>query len=417
MGCFPRPPVAVGRFIRLISLFVTALLSSHCGVGYTIYKSESKLDRLAVPMTKAQVLDEIGRPDRVLRDDGRMLVWEYSLTTRNQWLYELGLCPISVWIGGCVIYPFSNIALERQREYPQHVVLVNEELCTWGPPVAILQRRKSCEVAGVPHGRTDGRTGRPEPVVTGLGPVNRETIDRYRTMAVMLFEDGPNAPGSGSRVAGIVTTLLLDLDINMVERSKLDEVLKEQVIQLTHADDANVLKVGKLVGAHAIIVGGVQQWEQHEQARTSSVSLSLRMIDVETGQLLFNGEGHLTDPTRDDAESAARLIVHRILARFGSQTGLLGSGRIGVNWELLESGGSRYYTVRELRSGLPAEKAGLHVGDQVVGCNGSSLAGVKSEREAKRLCQVEAGQTLQLGVWRAGMPLELSVVAETRPGL
>jgi hypothetical protein len=143
----------------------------------------------------------------------------------------------------------------------------------------------------------------------------------------------------------------------MVERAKLDEVLKEQVIQLTHADDANVLKVGKLVGAHAIIVGGVQQWDQRSEARTNSVSLSLRMIDVETGQLLFNGEGHLTDQTTDDPESSARVIVHRILARFGSQTGLLGSGRIGVNWELLESGGSRYYTVRELRSGLPAEKA------------------------------------------------------------
>jgi len=405
------------QVVSLLALLLAALLSSHCGVGYTIYKSESKLDRLAVPMTKAQVLDEIGRPDRVLRDDGRMLVWEYSVTARNQWLYELGLCPISVWIGGCIIYPFTNIAMERQREYPQHVVLVNEELCTWGPPVAILQRRRSCEVVGVPHGQASGRPGRPEPVVTGLGPINRDSIDQYRTMAVMLFEDGPNAPGSGSRVAGIVTTLLLDLDMNMVERAKLDEVLKEQVIQLTHTDDANVLKVGKLVGAHAIIVGGVQQWEQHEQARTSSVSLSLRMIDVETGQLLFNGEGHLTDSTRDDAESAARLIVHRILARFGSQTGLLGSGRIGVNWELLESGGSRYYAVRELRSGLPAEKAGMHVGDEVVGCNGSSLAGVKSEREANRICQIEAGQSLKLDIRRGGSPLELGIVAEPRPGL
>lgn len=417
MGRLSLARLTVRRTLAFTCLLLASMLSSHCGVAYTVYKSESKLDRLAVPMTKAQILDEIGRPDRVLRDDGRMLVWEYSLTSRKQWLYELGLCPISVWIGGCIIYPFTNVAMERQREYPQHVVLVHEELCAWGPPVAIVQRRRSCEVAGVPHGRPGEGTGRPEPTVTGLGPIGRESIDHYRTMAVMLFEDGPNAPGSGARVAGIVTTLLLDIDMNMVERAKLDEVLKEQVIQLTHADDANVLKVGRLVGAQAIIVGGVQQWERHSEGRTNSVSLSLRMIDVETGQLLFNGEGHVTDPATDDPESSARTIVHRILARFGSQTGLLGSGRIGVNWELLESGGSRYYAVRELRSGLPAEKAGLHVGDQVVGCNGFALAAVKSEREANRICQVEAGQVLKLDIRRSGAPLELGIVAEPRPGL
>jgi hypothetical protein len=61
---------------------------------------------------------------------------------------------------------------------------------------------------------------KPEPVVSGNGPIDRETIDRYRTMAVMPFEDADGAPGSGSRVAGIVTTLMLDLDISMVERAK-----------------------------------------------------------------------------------------------------------------------------------------------------------------------------------------------------
>lgn len=375
------------------------------------------MDRLAVPMTKAQVVEEIGRPDRILRDDGRMLVWEYSLTARNQWLYELGLCPFSILVGGCLIYPFTNVAMEHQREYPQHVVLVDDELCAWGPPAAILQRRRVCETVGVPHARNGGVVGRPEPVVTGLGPINRETIDRYRTMAVMLFEDASGVQGSGSRAAGIVTTLLLDLDINAVERAKLDEVLKEQVIQLTHTDDANVLKVGKLVGAQAIFVGEVQQWERHEQSRTNNVALSLRMIDVETGRLLFSGEGHLTDVTSGDPEESARVIVHRILARFGAQTGLLGSGRIGVNWELAESAGSRFYLVRELRSGLPAERAGLKVGDRVVACNGQALARVKTEREAKRLCQVEAGQTLQLDVRRGTAAMDVAVVAESRPGL
>ena len=390
---------------------------SGCGVLYTVVKSESKLDRLAVPMTKAEVIDQIGRPDRVLRDDGRLLVWEYSLTARKQWLYELALCPISVWIGGCIFYPFTNIAAEHQREYPYHVVLVNDELCAWGTPSAILQRRRACASSGAAALGSGGMLGRPEPVVTGVGPISRDTIKQYRTMAVMPFVDAVAAQGSGSRVAGIVTTLLLDLGINMVERAELDEVFKEQIVQLQYADDADVLRVGKLVGAQAIVVGEVQQWERAEGDQISRVSLVLRMIDVESGVVLFNGEGHGSDATADDPEGLARVIAHRILARFGSQAGLLGSGHIGVNWELQESVGARYYLVRELRSGLPAEKAGLKVGDRVVACNGMVLSSVSSEREAKRLCQVEAGQTLQLDVRRAGQPIEISLTAEKRPGL
>jgi len=403
--------------VPIILAIGLAGVPSGCGVAYTIVKSEAKLDALAVPMTKLQVVDEIGRPDRVLRDDGRLLVWEYSLTARNQWLYELGLCPVSIWIGGCIIYPFTNIVMEHQREYPYHVVLVNDELCAWGTPAAILQRRRACATAGVPKGSLGAGAGMPEPIVSGNGPINRDNIDRYRTMAVMLFEDAAGAPGSGSRVAGIVTTLMLDLDVHMVERAKLDEVLKEQVIQLTHADDANVLKVGKLLGAQAIIVGDVQQWERYGQERMHSVSLSLRMIDVETGLLLFSGEGHLTDPTSEDPESSARLIVHRLLTRFGSQTGLLGSGRIGVNWELMEEQGVRFYLVRDMRSGLPAEKAGLKVGDRIVACNGASLSSVKAERDAKRLCQVGTGETLQLEIRRTDSSMTVVVTAGQRPGL
>ena len=65
------------------------------------------------------------------------------------------------------------------------------------------------------------------------------------------------------------------------------------------------------------------------------------------------------DATADDPEGLARVIANRILARFGSQTGLLGSGRIGVNWDLQESAGARYYLVRELRSGQV-----LHTGNE-----------------------------------------------------
>jgi hypothetical protein len=380
-----------------------------CGVGYTIAKSEARLDRLAIPMTKAQIIEQIGHPDRVVRDDGRMVVWEYSLTARKQWLYELGYCPISMWIGGCWLYPFTNLWSD-QREYPHHVVLIDSELCAWGQPSAIMQRRRACAASG-------GVGSMREPVVSGKGPIDRDTIGQYGTMAVMLFEDAPGAPGTGSRVAGMVTTLMLDLDVNMVERAQLDDVLQEQVVQLTHSDDANALTVGKLVGAEAIIVGEVQQWERREQEHANSVSLALRMIDVETGRLLFSGQGHLTDRTNDNPESSARLIANRILTLFGAQTGLLGSGRIGVNWVLKDERGVRFYLVRELRSGLPAEKAGLKVGDRVMACNGLPLSGIKTERDAKRLCQVDAGQDLELDVRREARAIVVRMIAEKRPGL
>ncbi len=405
------------RRLCCVILLLLSLFASGCGVLYTVVKSEAKLDRLAIPMKKAQVVERIGMPDRILRDDGRVLVWEYSLTARKQWLYELGLCPLSVWVGGCIIYPFTNIAAEHNREYPYHVVLVDEELCAWGPPAAILQRRRTCAASGTPGLRTAGAAGRPEPVVTGIGPVDRDTIDRYRTMAVMPLEDAPGAQGSGSRVAGMTTTLLLDLDLHIVERARLQEVLNEQLIQLTHTDDARVLKIGELVGAQAMVAGEVQQWEQGREGQPSHVSLSVRFIDVETGLLLFNGEGHLTDPGGEEPEHLARAIVHRILVRLGSQTGLLGSGQIGVNWDLHEATDGRFYVVREVRSRSPAEQAGVQTGDQVIACNGMPLATVKSDHEAKRLCQVEAGRMLVLGVRRDGHPLEITVTAEKRPGL
>ena len=406
--------------IKWLACLTIAVSLSGCGVLYTVVKSEAKLDRLTVPMSKGQVIEEIGRPDRILRDDGRVLIWEYSLTARKQWLYELALCPVSIWVGGCVIYPFTNIATEHQREYPFHVILVEDQLCAWGPPVAILQKRKSCTTPGSAVAsamRGAAPQLHSEPIVTGLGPINRATVDRYKTMAVMFFEDAPGVSGTGSRVAGMVTTLLLDLDINIVERAKLEQVLKEQVLRLEHADDRDALQVGKLVGANAIVVGEVQQWEIQEADRTGKVSLSLRMTDVETGLLLFSGEGHVTDTTGDDPENLARLIAHRILARFGAQTGLLGTGYIGVNWELRDVNGSRAYVVREVRSGSPADKAGLKMGDVVWACNGAALSGAKTERDAKQFCHAEAGQTLSLDVRRGEQRVVIDAVAEKRSGL
>ena len=279
---------------RLCALLMTVIFSG-CAVGYTFVNSEGKLDRLSPTMPKDEVISHIGKPD-LMRDDGRVTVWQYDLNTSWQWLYELSLCPVSVFVGGCIFYPFTNWVSTNHREHPVHLILINDQLCVWGPPLALLQKRKGCTGASVVTDHVPNAQQREiYPATAGYGPINSQSIEQYHSMAVMTFADAPNAPGSGAKVTSIVTNLLLELDIAIVERSKLEQVFEEQVVQLKYSDEANALRIGKIAGAKAIIVGEVEQWESTEPEKIAKVALTLRMIDVETGQLLFDGEGHSND--------------------------------------------------------------------------------------------------------------------------
>jgi hypothetical protein len=407
----------ISMFRRICILSVTLALSG-CAVAYTLVNSEGKLDRLSPSMSKDQVVGHIGKPDLVLRDDGRVSVWQYNLNTSRQWLYELSLCPVSVFVGGCVFYPFTNWVSTNQREHPIHLILINDQLCVWGPPLALLQKRKGCTGASMITDVAPNAQNREiYPATAGYGPINSQTIDQYRSMAVMTFADAPNAPGTGAKVSAIVTNLLLDLDIAIVERAKLEQVFEEQVVQLKHSDEAHALRIGKIAGAKAIVVGEVQQWDSTEPEKTAKVALTLRMIDVETGQLLFDGEGHSNDPISATPDNLARLIAHRIITRFGIKSGIIGTGRIGVIWDWREWPSSHVYLVQEISNGSPADKAGLKVGDAVIGCNHVSFAYIQTERQAKRACQIDAGQPLPLEVLRGDQFLDLQPVAERRPGI
>ena len=404
--------------LRAILPIVLSLTLSGCAVAYTFVNSEGKLDRLSPSMSKDQVVRNIGKPDLVLRDDGRVSVWQYNLNTNRQWLYELSLCPVSVFVGGCLFYPFTNWVATDQREHPVHLILINDQLCVWGPPLALLQKRKGCTGASLITDVVPNAQNREiYPATAGYGPINSETIDQYRSMAVMTFADAPNAPGTGAKVSAIVTNLLLDLDMTIVERAKLEQVFDEQVVQLKHSEEANALRIGKIAGAKAIIVGEVQQWENTEPDKTAKVALTLRMIDVETGQLLFDGNGHSNDPISVTPDNLARLIVHRIITRFGIKAGIIGTGRIGVMWDWREWPGSHVYLIQEISSGSPAEKSGLKVGDAVIACNHVSFSLIETEREAKRACQIDAGQPLPLEVVRGDQRLDLQPIAERRPGI
>lgn len=260
------------------------------------------------------------------------------------------------------------------------------------------------------------------PTTTGAGPIDGEMIEKYQTVAVLPFPDASGAPGSGSTVAGIIMAQLTSKGFTVVDRMRLEKLFEEQKIQLSHSDErTNQLKVGRLSGAAAVVVGEINQWPatrfsalDRPSPGGASVALSLRLLDVETGTVLFSGEGHFTQPSALSTQSAATMILRGLVTRLAVKGGLVSSGRAGYSWDRQVRSGATIYIVREFEPTSPAYDAGLRSGDVIRSCNGSSSSTWKTFWQSMRACQVEAGQTLALEVERGGKSLTFSVPVADR---
>jgi hypothetical protein len=260
------------------------------------------------------------------------------------------------------------------------------------------------------------------PVTTGAGPINNEVIDKYKTIAVFKFNDSPGAPTSGSMAASALSSHLSSRGFTVVERARLQQIFEEQRLQLSSADEnTNALKVGKLAGAKAVVIGDVTQWvsqrlkaEDGKQRDETFVALSLRLVDVESGTILFTGDGHFPDPSAAPPQNAAHMILRALVTRLAVKVGLVSTGRAGFNWDMQQRSGRQVFIVTDFDQDSPAYRAGLRSGDIILSCNGSANADWKTQWDSMRDCQVEAGQVLSLEVGRGEQRLIIKVTAADR---
>jgi len=107
------------------------------------------------------------------------------------------------------------------------------------------------------------------------------------TVAVLPFKDltGASKGGPlsmvGEALRETITTDLKDVPgLRVIERGNIDRVLAEQNLQAMRSDldPSSTVKVGKLLGATLIVAGAYQK-------AASSVRLTARFVDVETGEI------------------------------------------------------------------------------------------------------------------------------------
>ena len=96
----------------------------------------------------------------------------------------------------------------------------------------------------------------------------------------------------GRIVAGLLAAEFSTIPFfTVVERGMLEKVMAEQALQMTGATRTDsAVKIGKLVGADAVIVGELTDYVYWNNIAGfgSTVSFAIRMVDVEDGRILMS---------------------------------------------------------------------------------------------------------------------------------
>jgi len=123
----------------------------------------------------------------------------------------------------------------------------------------------------------------------------------------------------GRVVANLLASELSTLDnFKMIERSEIAKLLDEQALQQSGIVDPNKAKeIGKMAGADAIILGELTDyiiWE-NISGGGSTISFSIRMIDLQSGQVIMNAAISRARPYVDsfaNVQLSAKEIVEAI---------------------------------------------------------------------------------------------------------
>jgi len=122
-------------------------------------------------------------------------------------------------------------------------------------------------------------------------------FSKIKRIAVIDFKDSPNYPNSGSIVSEMFAKYLLMTGFNIIERDQLDAILKEHNLAVSNLTDPETITQFKLSGIDAIVTGSIpmvvpeQNFYDVRGPRfiAAQVGVTVRMISVETGEVLWIG--------------------------------------------------------------------------------------------------------------------------------
>lgn len=137
-------------------------------------------------------------------------------------------------------------------------------------------------------------------------------------VAVIPFENYTNSQYAGEKVTTTyISELLMGIEVEVVEPGEVARVLQSNNIVGSKLSQNDIKTVGAALKADTLIFGSVQEYGQ-ERVRNENypvVSVSVRWVDVNTGNIIFMGtastEGSPTIPVVDLGQEQLYSVLTR----------------------------------------------------------------------------------------------------------
>jgi TolB-like protein len=86
----------------------------------------------------------------------------------------------------------------------------------------------------------------------------------------------------------------------LIERARVEELFREQDFAPERIDQATAVRIGKMLGVHAVVLGTVTNYE------AGKVGISIKLVDVESGRQLWLAKDNI-----NGRDSRVRALVDR----------------------------------------------------------------------------------------------------------
>lgn len=123
-------------------------------------------------------------------------------------------------------------------------------------------------------------------------------LSNIQRVAVLPFTPPPGmdkdqARGISEGVCDMVATALMQRGFEVVERARVQEILKERNLNLSESPAGErLVELGRILGVDALATGAVTEWREYRGlGRVGAVGITLKVYDAANGSLYMSGSG------------------------------------------------------------------------------------------------------------------------------